>query len=119
MRLKVESLDHPASLTAFSQERIYRSRAPPAHRCGANHPVAVAGRAAGSLPLTKIFQPALANLAKAIVLCRNNARLTTALQADRNDARPKLAVALAQSERERAFLSSLYDAIPDLVWSRT
>ncbi|MGE5471703.1 MAG: PAS domain-containing protein [Bacteroidota bacterium] len=68
------------------------------------------------LPLTQIFQPVLANLAKAIILCRNNERLTQALAADRDDARAELAVALAQSERERAFLDSLYGAIPDLVW---
>ena len=68
------------------------------------------------LPLTQIFQPVLANLAKAIILCRNNERLTQALADDRDDARAELAVALAQSERERAFLDSLYDAIPDLAW---
>ena len=113
---KVELLDDPALLTAFSQERIYRF--------GLRLPIDAArtilllspAEPRGSLPLTQIFQPVLANLAKAIVLCRNNARLTTALQADRNDARAELAVALAQSERERAFLNSLYDAIPDLVW---
>lgn len=69
-----------------------------------------------ALPLTQIFQPVLANLAKAIVLCRNNERLSLALAHDRDDARAGLAVALAQSERERAFLDSLYEAIPDLVW---
>jgi PAS domain S-box-containing protein len=69
-----------------------------------------------ALPLTQIFQPVLANLAKAVTLCRNNERLTRALAADRDDARAELAVALAQSERERAFLDSLYSAIPDLVW---
>jgi hypothetical protein len=69
-----------------------------------------------TVPLTQIFQPVLANLAKAIILCRNNERLTRALAADRDDARAELAVALAQSERERAFLDSLYEAIPDLVW---
>ncbi|MFZ2269368.1 MAG: PAS domain-containing protein [Azonexus sp.] len=69
-----------------------------------------------SVPLTQIFQPVLANLAKAITLCRNNERLTRSLAADRDDARAELAVALAQSERERAFLDSLYEAIPDLVW---
>jgi len=69
-----------------------------------------------SVPLTQIFQPVLANLARAITLCRNNERLTRALAADRDDARAELAVALAQSERERAFLNSLFDAIPDLVW---
>ena len=113
---KVELLDDPALLTAFSQERIYRF--------GLRLPIDAArtilllspAEPRGSLLLTQIFQPVLANLAKAIVLCRNNARLTTALQADRNDARAELAVALAQSERERAFLNSLYDAIPDLVW---
>jgi PAS domain S-box-containing protein len=68
------------------------------------------------LPLTQIFQPVLANLAKAVILCRNNERLTHALASDRDDARAELAVALAQSERERAFLDSLYDAIPDLSW---
>ena len=40
-----------------------------------------------SLPLTRIFQPVLANLAKSITLCRNNERLTQALAADRDDAR--------------------------------
>ncbi|NTV68948.1 MAG: PAS domain S-box protein [Azonexaceae bacterium] len=68
------------------------------------------------LPLTQIFQPVLANLAKAVILCRNNERLTQTLANDRDDARAELAVALAQSERERAFLDSLYDAIPDLSW---
>jgi hypothetical protein len=58
----------------------------------------------------------LANVAKAIILCRNNERLNQALANDRDDARAELGVALAQSERERAFLDSLYEAIPDLVW---
>ena len=71
---------------------------------------------ANGVPLTQIFQPVLANLAKAMTLCRNNERLTRELAADRDDARAELAVALAQSERERAFLDSLFDAIPDLVW---
>lgn len=69
-----------------------------------------------NVPLTQIFQPVLVNLAKAIGLCRNNERLTRTLAADRDDARAELAVALAQSERERAFLDCLYEAIPDLVW---
>jgi len=71
---------------------------------------------ASSVPLTQIFQPVLANLARAITLCRNNECLTRALAADRDDARAELAVALTQSERERAFLDSLFNAIPDLVW---
>ena len=71
---------------------------------------------ASQLPLTQIFQPVLANLARAMTLCRNSERLTRALAADRDDARAELAVALSQSERERAFLDSLYEAIPDLVW---
>ena len=65
------------------------------------------------LPLTQIFQPVLANLAKAITLCRNNERLTHSLATERNDAQ---AVRLARSERERVFLDSLYETIPDLVW---
>jgi PAS domain S-box-containing protein len=69
-----------------------------------------------ALPLTQVFQPVLANLAKAIILCGNNDRLTRSLANDRDDARAELAVALAQSERERSFLDALYDAIPDLVW---
>ncbi len=113
---KVELLDDPALLGAFSQERVYRFglRLP----IDAERTILLLSPAEprGNLPLTQIFQPVLNNLAKAIVLCRNNARLTSALQADRNDARAELAVALAQSERERAFLTSLYDAIPDLVW---
>ncbi len=71
---------------------------------------------ASQLPLTQIFQPVLGNLGRALQLCRNNERLTRALAADRDDARAELGVALAQSERERAFLDGLYDAIPDLVW---
>lgn len=113
---KVELLDDPALLGAFSQERVYRFglRLP----IDAERTILLLSPAEprGNLPLTQIFQPVLNNLAKAIVLCRNNARLTSALLADRNDARAELAVALAQSERERAFLTSLYDAIPDLVW---
>jgi PAS domain S-box-containing protein len=113
---KVELLDDPALLGPFSQERVYRFglRLP----IDAERTILLLSPAEprGNLPLTQIFQPVLNNLAKAIVLCRNNARLTSALQADRNDARAELAVALAQSERERAFLTSLYDAIPDLVW---
>ena len=68
------------------------------------------------LPLTQVFQPVLANLAKAIILCRNNEYLTRRLEADRDDARAGLAVALAQSERERAFLDCLNATIPDLLW---
>ncbi len=71
---------------------------------------------AGTLPLTHVFQPILANLAKALLLCTNHQRLTSSLEADRDDARAELAIALAQSERERAFLDSLYETIPDLAW---
>ncbi|MBS1145341.1 MAG: hypothetical protein H6R14_2747 [Proteobacteria bacterium] len=74
------------------------------------------GAPASALPLTQIFQPVLANLAKAIGLCRNSEQLSRALANDRDDARAELAVALAQSERERAFLDTLYDTIPDLAW---
>jgi PAS domain S-box-containing protein len=68
------------------------------------------------LPLTQIFQPVLANLAKALILCRNNEQLKQSLAHQRDDAQAELAVALAQSERERVFLNCLTDAIPDLVW---
>jgi len=67
------------------------------------------------LPLPQIFQPVLSNLAKALLLCRNNEHLTR-LASDRDDARAELAVALSQSERERAYLDCLHDTIPDLVW---
>jgi hypothetical protein len=69
-----------------------------------------------NLPLTQIFQPVWVNLSKAILLCRNNERLTQALVSDRDLARSELAAALAASERERTFLRSLYSAIPDLIW---
>lgn len=68
------------------------------------------------LPLTQIFQPVLANLAKALILCRNNEQLKQSLAHQRDDAQAELAVALAQSEHERVFLNCLTDAIPDLVW---
>jgi PAS domain S-box-containing protein len=68
------------------------------------------------LPLTQIFQPVLASLAKALILCRNNEKFNLALMHQRDDAQAELAVALVQSERERVFLKCLTDAIPDLVW---
>ena len=113
---KVALLDDAMLLRVFSQSCIYRFglRLP----VDAQRTILLLSPVAptGDLPLTQIFQPVLANLAKAIVLCSNNDRMQRSLTADRNDARAELAVALAQSERERAFLNSLYDAIPDLVW---
>ena len=68
------------------------------------------------LPLTEIFQPVLANLARALKLCRNNERLNESLISARDDALADLAAALARSEHERAYLDCLNDTIPDLVW---
>ncbi|UCV18692.1 response regulator [Ferribacterium limneticum] len=113
---KVQLLDDAALLRAFSLDEayVYCLRLP----VDAQYTILLLSPAApaSELPLTQIFQPVLANLAKAIILCRNNERLTQALANDRDDARAELAVALTQSERERAFLDSLYAAIPDLAW---
>jgi len=113
---KVELIDDAAQLLPMSLDQDFRFclRLP----VDARHVILLLSGAEplSTLPLTQIFQPVLANLAKAITLCRNNERLTEALAADRDDARAELAVALAQSERERAFLNYLNDAIPDLVW---
>ncbi|MFO1370949.1 MAG: EAL domain-containing protein [Candidatus Competibacteraceae bacterium] len=71
-----------------------------------------------SLPLTQIFQPVMANLAKAVLLCRNNEAHTHSLESDRDQARAELAQQLRIADQERRFLRSLYDAIPDLVWMK-
>jgi len=68
------------------------------------------------LPLTEVFQPVLANLAKAILLCKNNERFAQSLMSDRDKARAELASTLSQVDQERRFLHSLMDGIPDLVW---
>jgi hypothetical protein len=113
---KVQLLDDADLLRAFSldEQYVYCLRLP----VDEQYTILLLspGAPASELPLTQIFQPVLANLAKAVILCRNNERLTQALANDRDDARAELAVALAQSERERAFLDSLYAAIPDLAW---
>ena len=113
---KVELLSDPLMLKVFSLDQVYTH----ALRLPIDEQRTILllapGEVSSNLPLTQIFQPVLANLAKAVILCRNNDRLNKALAADRDDARAELAVALTQSERERAFLDSLYDAIPDLVW---
>ncbi|MEN8177657.1 MAG: response regulator [Pseudomonadota bacterium] len=41
---------------------------------------------ASKLPLTQIFKPVLANLSRAILLCRNSEQLTRTLESDRNQA---------------------------------
>ena len=112
----VALLDDAALLHPFSQEHVYRFALRLPIDEGRTILLLSPLPPVGDLPLTQVFQPVLANLAKAVVLCCNNDRMKQALTADRNDARAELAVALAQSERERAFLNSLYDAIPDLVW---
>lgn len=113
---KVEILDDPGLLHPLSIEQRYTHclRLPVDAQCFIL--LLSSAPPLGTLPLTQIFQPVLVNLAKAVVLCRNNEQLTERLAADRDDARAELAVALAQSERERLFLDGLYDAIPDLVW---
>ncbi|MFN4342425.1 MAG: PAS domain-containing protein [Azonexus sp.] len=112
----VALLDDARLLYPFSQEQVYRYALRLPIDAGRTILLLSPQPPVGDLPLTQVFQPVLANLAKAVVLCCNNDRMKQALTADRNDARAELAVALAQSERERAFLNSLYDAIPDLVW---
>lgn len=112
----VALLDDARLLHPFSQEQVYRFALRLPIDAGRTILLLSPQPPVGDLPLTQVFQPVLANLAKAVVLCCNNDRMKQALTADRNDARAELAVALAQSERERAFLNSLYDAIPDLVW---
>ena len=52
----------PALLGLFAGPRL-SFRPASANRWGTNHPVAVASRATGNLPLTQIFQPVLNNLA--------------------------------------------------------
>ncbi|MBL8250603.1 MAG: EAL domain-containing protein [Candidatus Competibacter sp.] len=70
----------------------------------------------GRLPLAEVFQPVMANLAKAVLLCRNSDAYTRFLESDRDRARAELAQQLRLADKERHFLRSLYDAMPDLVW---
>ena len=70
------------------------------------------------LPLTQIFQPVMASLAKAVLLCRHNEAYTHSLESDRDQARAELDRQLRSADQERRFLRSLYDAIPDLVWMK-
>ncbi len=113
---RVELLDNPLLLRHLSldQHYAYGLRLPVDEQCT----ILLLSPAppSGDLPLTQLFQPVLANLAKALILCRNNEHLTRRLAGDRDDARAELAVALTQSERERAYLDCLHDTIPDLVW---
>ena len=113
---KVELLDNPLLLRHLSldQRYAYCLRLPVDQHCT----ILLLSPAppTSDLPLTQVFQPVLANLAKALVLCRNNEHLTRRLAHDRDDARAELAVTLSQSERERAYLDCLHDTIPDLVW---
>jgi hypothetical protein len=112
----VELLDSPPVLHPLSldQRYVFGLRLPVDEQCTILllSPVPPSS----DLPLTQIFQPVLANLAKALILCRANEDLTRRLASDRDDARAELAVALTQSERERAYLDCLHDTIPDLVW---
>jgi PAS domain S-box-containing protein len=56
------------------------------------------------LPLTRIFQPILANFAKAILLCRRNEAYTSGILAERDEARAGL-------ERFRAALDTSFDGV--------
>ncbi|MGE0081350.1 MAG: HD-GYP domain-containing protein [Thiohalomonadaceae bacterium] len=51
------------------------------------------------LPLTSVFQPVLANLAKAILLCRRNDAYTAGLLAERDVAKEELADSVARLQR--------------------
>jgi len=113
---RAELLDSPPLLHPLSpdQRYAYGLRLPVDEQCT----ILLLSPASPSddLPLTQVFQPVLTNLAKALILCRANEDLTRRLASDRDDARAELAVALTQSERERAYLDCLHDTIPDLVW---
>ena len=113
---RVELLENPLLLRHLSLNRhyAYGLRLPVDEQCTIL--LLSPTPPSGDLPLTQLFQPVLANLAKALILCRNNEHLTRRLAGDRDDARAELAVALTQSERERAYLDCLHDTIPDLVW---
>lgn len=60
------------------------------------------------LPLTNIFQPVLANLAKAIMLCRHNEMYTNSLLEERDHARQAL---VESEEKFRSISSAAQDAI--------
>lgn len=55
---------------------------------------------ASDMPLTQVFQPLLGNLSRALMLCRNNARLTQRLAEDRDQAR-------AETHAKSDFLASM------------
>ena len=67
------------------------------------------GMPASELPLTQVFQPVLANLARAVILCRDSEQLAEALAADRDEARAELT-------RARRFNEALLDSIPVAVF---
>jgi PAS domain S-box-containing protein len=68
------------------------------------------------LPLTRIFEPVLRQLSRALQLCRTNESVTRQLQSDRDEARQAMAETLRETATERAFLHSLLSTIPDMVW---
>lgn len=65
-------------------------------------------RPSTQLPLTEIFRPVMANLAKAILLCRHNEVYVTGLAAERDRAQRSLA---ESEERFRGMASAAQDAI--------
>lgn len=72
--------------------------------------------ATNALPITHIFQPILANLAKAVALCRDNESLRKTVEQERDRAQSQRDEALAEMAHERSFLSTLYETLPDMVW---
>jgi PAS domain S-box-containing protein/putative nucleotidyltransferase with HDIG domain len=60
------------------------------------------------LPLTSIFQPVMANLAKAILLCRHNDAYTASLMSERDIAKQSLAIS---EEKFRSITAAAQDAI--------
>lgn len=67
------------------------------------------------LPLSHVFQPVMANLAKAILLCRNQDAMTAGLVAERDSARQQLAYS---AERLQRVLLSTIQAIAITVEKR-
>jgi len=68
------------------------------------------------LPFKEVFQPVLAQLSRALQLCRVNEAHTAKLESDRNEARETMAKTLRETATERAFLQGLLRTIPDLIW---
>ena len=75
-----------------------------------------ADASAAERPWSELFQPVLENLAKAVLLCRNNEAYARRLEQDRDAAEARLAESLKTLQTERARLRTLVETIPDPVW---